>query len=491
MPFPHNQVVLGTLADIDILAVLALTDASGSLYHFILEQVINPINLCSFLYRHQYVLHNDNFGNTGRLFSNREVVLIYRAFEAVRIRHEDGFYDEVKPFLGALLARIRRLPHEILEKSLPSDFGIPNPTKRQRRIKGLYDLKWIRQDYDFRLRISWMHQLIYLRDGCLHREPFYLIHNMHPNPFLEEEILFCNRYIEDTETCRSISKITPNVECMKRIDLVEIVSKLHSECMEKNLCRRLEKACVRAVLHKIFWTNYSDPDTCPSEAFLALFKLPRWKGLWSMAELGYWYAIGLSHYGYEKVHALIDSTFDDKFDILIWLFLGAHHWYRGAGTRQPDLEAEDDVCCASISEKHEEGYIKELIGSISLSDRVWILQQIVRRAPEFGVCRDLATNLFNYFILHDLEHVDFMLCALLDEIVCSRLQYVFEYSIGVAIVDYYGSNGIKPLVINDAREYASKLLRRDQYLYRLLTSSSLDSFISMCKELTREQLGNT
>lgn len=288
-------------------------------------------------------------------------------------------------------------------------------------------------------------------------------------------------------TCRAISEITPNTGRAKKVDLVEIFSNLHQEFRAKNLCALLKKRCVQAVLHKIFWTSYDGTDKLPSETFLAVFELSQWKILWSTAELGYWCAIGLSQYGYKEVGTLIDSSFKNKFDTLIWLFLGAHHWYLGAETRPLDLEVDDDSCSSSISENRQEKYIKELIGSISLSDRVWILQQIVRRAPEFGACRYLATNLFNYFVLHDLAHVDFMLCTILDEIVCSRLQYIFEYAIGVAIVDYYGSDRVECLEFNRAREYAPKLLRHDQYLYRLLTCSSLKTFISLCKQLRQEQ----
>lgn len=154
--------------------MLALTDTSGSLHHLILEQVIDRTILSCFLRRNQYVLRNDNFGNFGRLFSNKEATLLYRAFEAVRNRHDDRFYEHVKPFLGTLLARIWQLPRKILEKYLPSDFGIPNPTKRPGYIKGLYHLDWIRRDYDSRLSVSWMHQLILFKTAVSTGNPFTL-----------------------------------------------------------------------------------------------------------------------------------------------------------------------------------------------------------------------------------------------------------------------------------------------------------------------------
>jgi hypothetical protein len=80
-----------------------------------------------------------------------------------------------------------------------------------------------------------------------------------------------------------------------------------------------------------------------------------------------------------------------------------------------------------------------------------------------------------------------MFCNLLKEIIGTRLQYLFEYAISFAIVDYYGSNGTECLDFKSVREYSPKLLRRDQYLYRLLTCSELDSFILMCKDLVRAE----
>ena len=65
----------------------------------------------------------------------------------------------------------------------------------------------------------------------------------------------------------------------------------------------------------------------------------------------------------------------------------------------------------------EHNYITNLIASVSCNDRIWIVRQIVRNATEFGVCKDLGANIFNYFIIHDLKDVDFIMCILLEEII--------------------------------------------------------------------------
>ena len=479
MLFPHNRVILSALADVDFLATLALTDVSASLYHLILDHVITRITLSHFLREHQYVFHHDNFN---RLFSNKEVLLVYRAFEAIRNRH-DEFYDDVKTFLGPFLARIWMLPHKILEKPLPSDFQISTPTNT--RYPELYCIESIRWEYNIRLCTSWMHYRTYLQAGFFHREPFDLIHGENPNPFLREEVLYSKRYVDDLERCLPIAETMSRFRRAKKINLPEITTQIHQICAEKNLCLSLEKRCVQAALEKDLPETFHVRQRVSCEDFLALFELPRWKNLWSTSELGYWCAVGLSQYGHTRLRELIATSFSTKCNALIWLFLGAHHFYRGTAIRQPDVNASKYICCRwhAVGEGFEQQYLQELIASISLSERVWVIKEIIRLAPEFGICRDLAANLFNYFVLHDKSQADFMFAILLNEIIDTRLQYLFEYAISVAIVDYYGSNGVECLEFKSAREYCPKLLRQDQYLYKLLTCSKLDSFISMCKEL--------
>jgi hypothetical protein len=64
---------------------------------------------------------------------------------------------------------------------------------------------------------------------------------------------------------------------------------------------------------------------------------------------------------------------------------------------------------------------------------MWIVEQIIRRAPEFGVCWDLGASVYNHFILRDpteLAQLDLILTR--GEMSTSRLRHLFEYSIGLA-----------------------------------------------------------
>jgi hypothetical protein len=85
MPFPLNLVFLNTLMDVDFVTTLLLTEVSASLYHFIFEEVLTMPSLCHFLPKHQYALLHDK--DYFRLFSNQDIILLRRAFEALDCRH--------------------------------------------------------------------------------------------------------------------------------------------------------------------------------------------------------------------------------------------------------------------------------------------------------------------------------------------------------------------------------------------------------------------
>jgi hypothetical protein len=109
-----------------------------------------------------------------------------------------------------------------------------------------------------------------------------------------------------------------------------------------------------------------------------------------------------------------------------------------------------------------------MVTSLSCQNRKWLIRQTICRAGEFGVCRDLAANLFNYLVVRDLAEFDVMLVTLLEEIVGTRLQFMFEYAISDAISDYRKRNGDRDLKVDLAREYSTKLLHKDMELYNLL-----------------------
>ena len=70
-----------------------------------------------------------------------------------------------------------------------------------------------------------------------------------------------------------------------------------------------------------------------------------------------------------------------------------------------------------------------------------------------------------------------MLSILIDEISYSRLQYLFEYAISIAIDEYRRRNKA-PLEFKAARRFADKLIRKDMNLYILLTESDVDENLS-------------
>lgn len=61
-----------------------------------------------------------------------------------------------------------------------------------------------------------------------------------------------------------------------------------------------------------------------------------------------------------------------------------------------------------------------------------------------------------------------MMCILLEEIIGSPLQYLFEYAISIAIADYQSTEGVSPLVLDNARKYEVQLLHKELDVYTLL-----------------------
>jgi hypothetical protein len=122
--------------------------------------------------------------------------------------------------------------------------------------------------------------------------------------------------------------------------------------------------------------------------------------MWTPAELGWGYAFGLTQWP-EVTQRFINASFKSKCEALIWLFLGAHHSFHTAQVDRCDSDETDNFCGITKSHGCERKFIMELISSVSPQDRIWIVQQTVRRAPQFGVCKELGANLFNYFVIHD------------------------------------------------------------------------------------------
>ena len=68
-----------------------------------------------------------------------------------------------------------------------------------------------------------------------------------------------------------------------------------------------------------------------------------------------------------------------------------------------------------------------------------------------------------------------MMCILLEEIIGSPLQYLFEYAISIAIAEYQNTEGVSPLVLDEARKFGPKLLRKNLDLYTLIGNVEIES----------------
>ena len=211
------------------------------------------------------------------------------------------------------------------------------------------------------------------------------------------------------------------------------------------------------------------PKTISPSTFHALFELPGWMDLWTPDELGWWFAIGLSQYGLECVTSLIDQSFKTKREALLWIFLGTHNWFQGT-ILQDENPKIPPACCRGNHAYREQIDVNGLLESISVADRRWILQQAIRRAPQFGICRNLASYLFIYLVIRDFTEADMMLSLLINEISTSPLQYLFEFSISTAI-KYYETQHENILVkFTIASTNRDKLIHKNLRLYTLLAS---------------------
>jgi hypothetical protein len=202
--------------------------------------------------------------------------------------------------------------------------------------------------------------------------------------------------------------------------------------------------------------------------FQNLFDLPDWIEMWDPAELGWWLAYGLSKFGGDSIGPIIQKSFQNKKQAALWLFLGAHEWMYVPRLSNSDPEAIHIArthCCHPKSSGLEHHYVKSLVTSLSKTERVWVIQQVVRLAPQYGECFDLGGNLYNWFVVQNLVESAVMLETLLHEITCSPLQYMFEHSIGLAI--RYRFSG-KVEVSDGAKTYLPKLMRNNRELYTLL-----------------------
>ena len=262
----------------------------------------------------------------------------------------------------------------------------------------------------------------------------------------------------------------PNIRAGEENSLIlDGVKKIPETCAKQGLSSLLEKACVKGALHLYLRPSRFAQLQVSSHTFLALFELPGWMEMWSPVEFGSWYAIGLSLYGIKDVETLIHRSFKNIHEGLVRLFLGAHNWFHETEKRkeEDDDEVNSRHCCEWMTIGFESEWVSERMALFSRDDRIWILQPVIRRAPEFQSCKDLGANLFNYFVVRDFAEADVMLSILIDEISYSRLQYLFEYAISIAIDEYRRQNKPRP-EFEAARGLSHKLMRKEMNLYALL-----------------------
>ena len=194
-----------------------------------------------------------------------------------------------------------------------------------------------------------------------------------------------------------------------------------------------------------------EPSLVFSVVFQTMFEQPGYPQSWSTSQLGVLFARGLSWWGLEGgaessfMGNLINRHFRDLKEALVWLFLGAHDWYHGNTIAAPSEPVTSrNACCLHTSPGREKLYLERTLVSLQREDRQWILEQILRRAPEFGVCRYLGANLFNYFVLDpfdfnrpkDVDEADMMFSTILREIRASRSRKVIEFAIVCVITEY-------------------------------------------------------
>jgi hypothetical protein len=198
--------------------------------------------------------------------------------------------------------------------------------------------------------------------------------------------------------------------------------------------------------------------------------MPEWLDLWEKSELGSWCALGVAQWGPERVESLIKTVFCNRRESLVWLFLGAHGWYDEYVLDRNDPEIEIGTYCCRPMAGRERQFILDELGSLSQADRIWLIRRIVKLASEYGICRHLGGNIFNYFVCNNREESDVMLSELLEGVIGSRLQYLFEFAISVAIDSCRKRSGRCDLMFELSRKYAHRLLRKDLELYGILST---------------------
>jgi hypothetical protein len=251
MTFLLSPEILSAMGGVDFLATLALTETSGTLNHFIFEHVLTATMLCEFLRQNQYALYHDL---SGSLFSNRELLLLHRAFEVLRKR-QTIIYDELSiPLLGALLART---PLCALEKS-PTTRAKPWSPKILFLDRSSHDhipINDRRTVYGCLSEISWLHSPINSPlIGTLPKElPYrYRRYERVRKSYLRTDFLFCKRYMDDIAACLKLIQPLIGVNLrLSRDPPDKRVAKIQSLISGKEMKLTFKRFYIKAFIHRI------------------------------------------------------------------------------------------------------------------------------------------------------------------------------------------------------------------------------------------------
>jgi hypothetical protein len=451
----------------DIFPVLALAYRTcHRLDRIICEEMITPSVLASFLRQHQYALLHDNYH---RHFTPQEMTLLWFVFGRLQSQYPAPvLFDTLAEFLGPLISRT---PADMFCKSPPlsPDFELEIPRDGRRKAYSV-----IADDVLFHYRsvlgTPWMYTRWFL-EAHSDSEVLDIVNQIEPHPVLKPDFLLSKKYIDLCTTAHSLNNraLTPFKPFLKS---PEGVIQHVQELMSVDACP--PSPTITLLIRKWCIASYLDPGISDGiiswEAYRSLVQSRGWTGLWTLSEHGTWLALGLRQFGEEKdLKEMVARTFPLRRERLLWLFLGAHGWFHTKERRQYVKYTDDEtkVCCDFFHSRGgglQDQFVRKELEGLENEDKVWIGVEAVRRAPEFGVCRDLGATLFTYLVKEGED--DHVFAAIVEEICGSRMQVLFEHSLGLAIGNC--EEGKLPRTTTKTRQLKDKLKVLDGELFQLL-----------------------
>jgi hypothetical protein len=485
MAFPLNSVVLRTLAQCDLFATLALANTSKTFHNFIYDNVIGVSELTIFLRKNQYALHHDAKSG-GKFFSKSEINLLLHAFRTLERSQCASLYQKALPFLGVLM---EHLPYWnfFCENELPDDwFYLVNHDRITKEDIEIF--------YCYRLVDSWMHDPLRFTPLEGHLDILHSHHGVLAQVFLNGDFLFCSEYVSDLGKCMHLArswykepytkyegprKFRPPRRTAEQEYMVAQISIIRAAAKAENLSHHLEKQCLTGYIIHHFeqWDNDDSDlrgrlDIKHQRFFRTMFDNDRWSELWDKVELGAWYAYAISKWGHDWLTDLLDKAFGrNDIETLLLMFLGAHRWGDEILRNQVELHdgGSNGWRCCQKGSSGETKFISEKVSGLSGADKISLIRGILRRAPEDGVCPYLGAHVLKHIICSNTAEFDHLLSIFLDEIIGTKLQYVFELSLSAGIVSYETEKGKLDLELPLSTKYLPDLVKQDLRLVELLS----------------------